>query len=800
MQRIGLMIKIIQFVLVFVFVMSSSALAEEEGSLVDQLNQKNSSEQVNNSTWYTDSMNFDYLEEDITKDDIIVNMMYRLIGEPISKILNSSFGVDLGVSTETSPTAVTKAIITLSNIVVILSTLYILIFLIITIFMQAKTADYLGGKNQPFLVPLRNVGAVALIQPIPFFGGLNFAQVLVTVLFILGLTVANFVAGNYIKMAFTDKLIKPEPIVSNTGLISDMFRFNACMALYNNESHNEDLMTISSEFSSSLVEEGPTKLTYKYGVHLPGDHKLKLSNDLSKACGSIHVDVSNFVGGITPLNDGLLPLIKEELDKINLQLNDVVERSTKAFLAALPNSTSGTVVDYVPKEIPDKITELKEQLEESLRNHVETATAERNTQEFDNIVADFDKGGMALLGYFYWRIVDRQSYLTASYYEIMDTSNYVRREASEKGILIEEGIFSPLFNFFTGTPAKTDIIDEFNLSINHTLTANIKDPLPNDVFHYLTSFEVMDWYSELFTNVFVTKNGLEIDPMITIRHQGNIILASYLLFHTTLASVQVSLTLLSATTETVPLVGGGLSAAWKGALKFVEAGMQKVGTILDLLFTAGLVMAVLIPLMPFIMFTIGVVGLLIYYVEAMAGISFMLLSMGSHEGNKVYGKAGASISIIFTLLFRPLLMVVGFILAVSLFRISADFMLTLLPGAFQISTDSGTSLGMGTMIGYPLISTGILLALAYKSFQLTYEFPNFVFKHLGIHSSGDIGEVDSKSLIVAMAAGSSAAGIGKAATPGTGKTTPNDGEEKKVAKLPKVTESKDNIQQERVTK
>lgn len=88
-----------------------------------------------------------------------------------------------------------------------------------------------------------------------------------------------------------------------------------------------------------------------------------------------------------------------------------------------------------------------------------------------------------------------------------------------------------------------------------------------------------------------------------------------------------------------------------------------------LLFVQGAVMAIYIPMVPFIIFTFAVMGWFVIVVESMAAAPLVALGLAHHEGHDMWGRSEEAIWLWLNVFLRPVLMIIGLLAAMLLSRI-----------------------------------------------------------------------------------------------------------------------------------
>lgn len=156
--------------------------------------------------------------------------------------------------------------------------------------------------------------------------------------------------------------------------------------------------------------------------------------------------------------------------------------------------------------------------------------------------------------------------------------------------------------------------------------------------------------------------------------------------------------------------------------------------IMTLMFAAGLLLAYYVPLIPFIVFTMGAIGWMISVVEAMVAGPLVALAIIYPEGHEVWGRADQAIMLTANILLRPGLMVIGLMAGISISYVG----IWLLNQGFVNGQEMiySTKFGSGN-IWYPacitIVYTALAVAVVTKAFSLIYVLPDKVIRWMGGH-------------------------------------------------------------------
>ncbi|MBU2755229.1 DotA/TraY family protein [Acidithiobacillus sp. CV18-2] len=171
-------------------------------------------------------------------------------------------------------------------------------------------------------------------------------------------------------------------------------------------------------------------------------------------------------------------------------------------------------------------------------------------------------------------------------------------------------------------------------------------------------------------------------------------------------------------------VGGGLvggPAAFLGTLATHLA---------EIIFGAGFLLSFFVPLIPYLIFTLTLLTTAILAVEFVAAAPIWAAMHMHPEGHEFFGHGSQGYGLALSIVFRPLLMLVGFLAGTGLVYAFA-FLLNATLGNAIISamTTSGSGfLGPMDFIGSIILYTGFLVMAVWKSYELIFIIPDKVMR------------------------------------------------------------------------
>jgi defect in organelle trafficking protein DotA len=202
--------------------------------------------------------------------------------------------------------------------------------------------------------------------------------------------------------------------------------------------------------------------------------------------------------------------------------------------------------------------------------------------------------------------------------------------------------------------------------------------------------------------------------------------------------------LFGATTGLSQTVAQGITAVQTGGqffsslfTMFLPAGIA----ITTPLFLTGLTLAIYVPLIPFMLFSFGVVSWLIFVVEAMAASALIALGVTHPEGNPMLGKAEQALGLLIGIFLRPVMMIIGLVSGVVLSYIAVDIINSGFNNVVSTLDLEGGSGGFGMIksIMLMVIYTMTIVSMINQCFSLIYKFPDEILKYIG-HTGHTAGE------------------------------------------------------------
>lgn len=181
--------------------------------------------------------------------------------------------------------------------------------------------------------------------------------------------------------------------------------------------------------------------------------------------------------------------------------------------------------------------------------------------------------------------------------------------------------------------------------------------------------------------------------------------------------------------------------------------------------TAGVTMAVVLPLMPFVFWVMAVTGYFLLVVEAFIAVNLWALGMLKMDGEGIFGPhSREGWLMILALMFTPILMVAGFFVGMIIFRITSIIIsmgLTVsMAGVFANANVFFVIFSTAVIAIFMLMIYFVVLE---RSFSLVSEFPMRVLRWMGAQVNLDTSGSDRVRAAALGTVGTSATALGSVA-------------------------------------
>lgn len=230
---------------------------------------------------------------------------------------------------------------------------------------------------------------------------------------------------------------------------------------------------------------------------------------------------------------------------------------------------------------------------------------------------------------------------------------------------------------------------------------------------------------------------VEANPLARMQTIGNLILDTVGASITT--ATVASMTPVGRIGKAASVVSSAVSSKFKGVAGSAMGGMTSMlVTFATTAFLIGILMAVVLPMIPYIIWTLSVISWLVSCVIAVVAASLWAAAHCSPEGHNMSGQGSNGYPILLGLLLRPALMIIGLFAAILVMMIGDTFITKTFMTTFTIANSNnviGPFIMMGTLVVYATME----MMLLYASFRLIQTIPSAILEWVGGKSDDALG-------------------------------------------------------------
>lgn len=623
---------------------------------------------------------------------------------------------------------------------------------------SAHEGEVMGRNWSSLWAPLRSIMAIALLIPLPNFGGYNTAQVFTAFIVKNATTFASSVWSLSATNVVSGVIPVTAPVATlPKGVVSEMFLIELCSVILNDQFSMGGNASRPDRIVKNEVD--PEWSTRPIGeVANPGAlHQARFSYDRvnaegdieeSQLCGyyqtpaipdvinnRVSVDDDSFDLG-TVLGQNGSDTIRQQF--INLHTNVMDGISTRMNAAAqsvYAAYKSGQPVPDISLTLEQALTTSRDQLTTGygqIMNTIGTGS-NRNTEVrqmmVDRISTQCEDGeacsGEGWIGAGSWYMLmarlnneistlftaesEVKSYRTAGGEANNESGWWNRGERNKENALRDEY-----------EAAYDSGVSAFNIAANRMASQgwNIDFAAATNMADSLTGEEV------------------NVDESRAMNQIRNIMMRSIQYFVTP-----------NAPDPMIGIVNFGQSLVPIGVIAIaadIVAPGNVLSTIGGAIATAGATMAIVLPLMPFVFWVMAVTGYFLLVVEAFIAVNLWALGMLKMDGEGIFGPHSRDgWLMILALMFTPVLMVAGFFVGMIIFRITSMIIsmgLTMsLAGLFA---NANILFVIASVFVISVFMTLIYFTVLERSFSLVAEFPSRVLRWMGARADLDTSGAD----------------------------------------------------------
>ncbi|EFO0736424.1 hypothetical protein DFZ67_26530, partial [Escherichia coli] len=616
----------------------------------------------------------------------------------------------------------------------------------------AHDGEMLGKKWSSMWLPVRTALGTAMI--LPAAGGFCAAQVMVLWLINQGVGLADTVWNTYAANPSDGAVITTSASYQELDRIAKTaFINNVCMLKAGQlwkKSHESALFPGVMPVFEMTSEKGKYLYRYNYGANNAGNEMNKNLLVSKSACGSItltdpeakasydeqvqaHAQATIASGGM------YMSYMPQE---IKTNISAVVEAHNTAFIALNNN-----MMTLAEKYVADNNIDIQSDINSATATYVsviDTAvrTAFSTGNQWDDFKDNVQKDGWFMAGAWSMKLI-----------RIQDAINGAAHNLPVAGQQSME--YGEIFNSLNAVMAKVSHdmarsttasryangIDAQNRTEANTAGKGGQGSKTDDASKIITSLK-----SEADKSISGAMAGFLSSSVINGRKQGKLVAFST---DTTAANLQAINPLLAVkglgdTLSTAgwsllggsAVVGAGLGIWTSFTANWLSGAFGAIGVVMPLvipLWVAGATLAVVIPMLPYVMWFGVCVGWMILCLEAMVAAPLWVITHLHPDGDGVVGRGGAGYGLVLSLTMRPALMVTGLIAAYTMLPILGGVINETFSGAFgMMSANAGISIIES--LALIAVYIALMFTVVKKSLSLIHVIPDEIMKWLGVHS------------------------------------------------------------------
>lgn len=600
----------------------------------------------------------------------------------------------------------------LSQIFFGLAIVIIIYTAIVATISTAQEGEVMGKKWSTIWVPLR--AGIGLYLLLPSAKGYSWIQLTVMWFIVQGVGVANAlweqVLVSYEREGSIHKDTREFDLKHSSSTVTGIFRSNLCM------------QTINSNPSAVAKLNGEFIEMYRYGDEIQFGRPTMMGAE-APICGSASIPGTSRASMFNPPDQNL-----PSDERRKTSISDAIQNAQATLEAPASEALA------VPRE-QWRLSNFFVDAGRTLQSSIRSLQTERKA--FSEITKSAIVDGWIHAGSYHFHLTGKGKGIQPPPLQISTTSFEQNQINSllgqdlggEIGLKINEK-FSQYVNYVfddvdTLSPQQRSggILIVGSKQGSAGVAQEILDALSANVFD-----KIGVTFSN-FINIFNSQNDQNPDPIVSMSMLGGKIIE--------VVDTAMVVSIIAA---------AGIMLATSFCSGFVPVGHMGIGVIqllvpfvviiLGVCWMGAIMLALYIPLIPYMVFTFAAVTWLLLVIEAMIAAPMIALTLIVPSEDEI-GKAGHAFVILFGIFLRPMLMIVGLVFAIKLLIVVIG-MLNF--GFASTATYSLPALGMFAPVAVFMIYVGIATSFVHEAFSLIYRIPDHVLRWMGAMSDAEGGE------------------------------------------------------------
>ncbi len=558
---------------------------------------------------------------------------------------------------------------------------------------RAAESSRILGNNQSWIFAVRFGFAAIMMFPLPN-NGFSVGQQLVRQGALWGVGMANAVYNNALNALGPDALVVAQPVIPGTAnIVSALIDSEMCMDLVN-------LAGGSGNPGGQQLIQPPQPVNYNKsnGTYSPGNfviwqYALSNGNQFGTAtCGTVSFNVPpNQNTTIAGVNVNTTAAQENDLTHvISTDLRSQVAQIANNYWTTRDSSTLSDLQPVYESAVADYTTQLTKTAEQE-RETINNALQQQQNVKYSR------QGGLDLLDTNAIPGGTTSPLLTSeiqqstlgwtsagAYYLEIARLNAATLSLINNTPIITSPSFDGLGKALSSDLAPVEAAYNSYMGSLRTMAATADGTAPPTGAPTILSDETgsgdgNSLIAQIFNAIHINQpalniiTGLLLPPSQWIDPFGSLVTLGQTLINTSLAGWAATMALKSnavtiAGTLVNAVTGDEAGAAGTIAAHFLVQGFSlPIMVLLLALLIPGIMIAYVLPMIPYILWMAGVCGWLIIVCEAMIGVPLWMLAHLTISGDGLHGGGKQGWSLLFNVMFRPVLMILGLFLGYFIF-------------------------------------------------------------------------------------------------------------------------------------
>lgn len=549
-------------------------------------------------------------------------------------------------------------------------------------------------KQEKILWPIRTIVGLIMICPTPF--GLTVIQLLVIAVTLMGISLGNLGWSKFVDFVGTGGMSSSGALISNDNhrlLASQILKNEICMHTFYKEMQQAG-MAPTFYFTDGMV--------YQHGklIAVKSKYKNNVSNTQGADYREISWGINGFPAGICGhlIYPASVPEIKprdiyeaqktkDKNDPISLMSNEMYktsDRLTRELVLNLRTIAKNIVTDESKNALGAHTSQFMH-IMDKYDNKISESITKIYLSYDKSIITHFKEnakqGGWIYAGAWFWRLSNIQSRIEGAVQNIVPQISAGPIDTELPPSLIQK------------IEDNLGRVDAINKRINPTggIAAEaqaIKDN-ENGIFQNMVTY--------LREHLVPIANAQGVHPFVSLVSMGKVLINSVLAL----------------------MVGGAILAAFFSSLKIFSGIFTAV---MGILLVTGGWLSYYLPIMPFLVFMLGVLGWLAYVIQSMISAPIWAVLHLMPEGTGITGMAQEGYLQLLNLLLRPLLLILGTIAGYEIFIVMVGWLNSIYFNMMTLSS-------MGNLFDFIwafVLYVMLVSIIARPCFALIYMIPDLI--------------------------------------------------------------------------